>query len=327
MNTIPFLTPEISQGELATFCDERVNLKRERADEYRDQINKLREHLDRYIQEHPDIGLEKMMLSGSLAKGTALSTIRDIDVAVYVKGDAVPEDLEELLKWLVDRLRTTYFQIDSSKIYIDGPCVVIEYSKTGINAEVAPIYSLGGVEGRGYLWDRATGKRTLTSIPQHLKFIRKRKDAQPIHLAQVIRLLKWWVQQRLIDTQNFRFRSFLVELLVSKLSDDGAKFDDYHSGLETFFTYIQNTELKSRISFCDYYPASKLPKTSIGAVEIFDPINPENNVAADLSDSDRKILVGLSEKALDALTYARSCQTKRDAIECWQELMGASFNF
>lgn len=81
MDTISFLimTPEISQSDLAGFCDERVNLKREHADAYREQINNLREHLDRYIEEHPDVGLVKMQLSGSLAKGTALSTIQDVE--------------------------------------------------------------------------------------------------------------------------------------------------------------------------------------------------------------------------------------------------------
>lgn len=326
MDTINFLTPEIAQGDLATFCDDYINLKRDYAAKYRAQITNLREHLDRYIAEHPEMGLAKMMLSGSLAKGTALSTIQDVDVALYVKGDAAPEDLKELLEWLVERLRTTYSQIDPKKIYIDGPCIVIEFSSSGINAEVAPIYYLGDTQDRGYLWDRSTGKRILTSIPQHLAFIRKRKVTHPTRFAQVVRLLKWWAQQREMDTPNFKFRSFLIELLLVKMSDDGAKFDDYHAALETFFGYIQNSGLQKRIAFTDYYTAAKLPKESTGDVEIFDPINPENNVAGDLTESDRQLLLGLTDKALDALTYARSCQTKGEAVECWRELMGTSFN-
>lgn len=326
MDTISFLTPEISQTDVGAFCDDHVNLKREYADEYREQINNLREHLDRYIAEHPDVGLVKLMLSGSLAKGTALSTMQDADVALYVKGDSVPEDLAELLEWLVERLRTTYSQIDPQKIYVDGPCVVIEFSGTGINVEVAPILYDGDAQDRGYLWDRSTGKRILTSIPQHLKFIRKRKDSQKQHFAQVIRLVKWWAQQRAADTDGFRFRSFLIELLMAKLADNGTKFDDYHSGLEAFFAYIQNTGLRQRIAFTDFYAAGKLPKENTGAIEIFDPINPENNVARDLTETDRRLLVELAGKALDALAYARTCQTKSEAVTCWQELMGPSFN-
>lgn len=326
MESIDFTTPEIAQSDLVTFGDTTVNLKRDDAEAYRKQINNLRDHLNRYIGEHPDIGLVKMMISGSLAKGTALSTIQDADVALYVKGSSAPHELGKLLEWLVERLRNTYPQIERNKIYVDGPCIVIAFSGTGIKVEVAPILYDGDADDRGYLWDRTTGKRILTSIPQHLEFIRKRKSAQQTHFSQVIRFLKWWAQQRAADTEGFQFRSFLIELVMAKLADSGTKFDDYHAGIEAFFTYIQNSGLKERVAFTDFYATSKLPKQSTGVIEIFDPINPENNVASDLTEADRVLLVDLANKALDALAFARTCQTKGEAVACWQELMGPSFN-
>src|SRR5437588_8009985 len=126
-----FLSGEISQSDIATFAEDKVNLKREHAQRYREQVNKLREHLDRYIGEHPDIGLVKMLLSGSLAKGTALKTIKDVDVALYVKGESAPNELNQLLDWLVERLRKTYPQISPENIRIDGPAIVISFSGTG----------------------------------------------------------------------------------------------------------------------------------------------------------------------------------------------------
>src|SRR6266478_4685804 len=137
--TFDFLTSEVTQGDLVTFADDRVNLKREHAQKHRDQINNLRERLETYIAEHPDIGLVKLLMSGSLAKGTALSTINDIDVAMYVKSDGAPNELAKLLNWLVEKLRATFPQISSEKIYVDGPCVVISFKGTGIDVEVAPI--------------------------------------------------------------------------------------------------------------------------------------------------------------------------------------------
>lgn len=324
--TFDFLSAEISQTDLATFAEEKVNLKREHAEKYREQVSNLRTHLDRYVSEHPEIGLVKMLLSGSLAKGTALRTINDVDVAMYVKGEGTPQELPKLLQWLVERLRKTFPQISPDKIYIDGPCIVISFSGTGLNVEIAPILYNGDAKWRGFLWDRSTGKKTLTSIPMHLDFIKVRKAKQPTHFAQTIRLVKWWVAQREADTQGFGFRSFLVELVLAKLSDIGKTFDDYHTGLAHFFTYVQQTGLRERIAFSDNYPASKLPTTKTCVVEIFDPVNPENNVAWDMTEAQRKQLVDLSDKALDALSYARTCQTKGDAVECWRELMGASFN-
>ena len=324
--TFDFLTSEVTQADLATFADERVNLKREARDKYREQVANLRNRLEAYIAEHPDIGLVKLLMSGSLAKGTALSTINDVDVAMYVKNDGAPNELAKLLPWLVDKLRATFPQISPEKIYVDDPCVVISFKGTGLDVEVAPILYEGDKEWRGYLWDRSTGKRILTSIPLHLDFIRARKNTQPTHFAQVIRLAKWWVRQREGDTDGFAMRSFLVELIMAKLADDGKQFDDYLLGLEHFFLYIQKTGLKERIAFTDNYPLSKLPKEKTNVVEIFDPVNPENNVAADIDESKRRKLVELAEQALDALAYARTCQTKGEAVECWQEVMGSTFN-
>lgn len=325
-DSFDFLTAEISQGDIVTFADEKVNLKREHAQRYREQVSNLRSHLDRYINEHPDIGLVKMLLSGSLAKGTALRNLNDVDVALYVKGESAPSELAELLNWLVERLRKTYSQMAPEKIKVDGPAITISFSGTGIDVDIVPVYYLGDPQWRGYLWDRRSGEKILTSIPQHLEFIRKRKDTQPTHFAQTVRLAKWWARQREKDDPNLFVRSFLIELLVAHLSDSGKTFSDYHVGLEHFFLYIQKTGLKERIAFSDFYSSSKLPKTSAGVVEIFDPVSPENNVGNDMTEDIRKKLVGLSETALDALSYAKTCQTKGAALECWQELMGSSFN-
>lgn len=69
MEAYKFATPEITQSELATFAAQKVNLRTEDAQRYRQQVNTLRDHLERYISEHPEIGLAKMIFSGSLAKG------------------------------------------------------------------------------------------------------------------------------------------------------------------------------------------------------------------------------------------------------------------
>lgn len=326
MDQINFLAPEISQSDLVAFSADRVNLKQEDAAKYRTQVNNLRDDLDRYIAQNPSFDLEKIMLSGSLAKGTALKTLRDVDVALYIKGGTAPQEIAKLLPWIVEKLRATYPQIPASNIYVDGPCVVIKFKGTGIDIEIVPVYSIGDPNGRGYLWDRSTGKKVLTSIPQHLEFIRSRKEKHAVHYAQVIRLIKWWIRQREKDTADFAFRSFLAELIIAKLADDGTDFSDYHAALEAVFVYIQNTGLKERIAFTDFYKTSALPPTRSAPVEIFDPVSTDNNVADNITETGRRKIVDLAGQALDALAYARTCQTKAEAIDCWRELMGATFN-
>ena len=80
---------KVTETDLATFIDEKVVLSEEKADGHRKQVNNLRERLEAYIKDHPDFELVKMLNSGSVAKGTALSLINDMDVAVYVRPDKI----------------------------------------------------------------------------------------------------------------------------------------------------------------------------------------------------------------------------------------------
>jgi predicted nucleotidyltransferase len=90
------------------FAQERVNLPADKANEYRAQARRLREKLEGYLSEHPDFSLKKIMLSGSLAKGTALRTLNDIDVACYISGADAPRDVGRLLDYLAERLRNAF---------------------------------------------------------------------------------------------------------------------------------------------------------------------------------------------------------------------------
>ena len=74
----------VTHRMIRTFAEEKVNLRRDEVSEYRAQVGRLREKLERHITEHPDYGLVKTRHSGSVAKGTALTTINDMDLAVYV---------------------------------------------------------------------------------------------------------------------------------------------------------------------------------------------------------------------------------------------------
>lgn len=82
----------VDHREVAAFAQDRVNLPSNKAREYRAQAKRLRDKLECYLRDHPDFSLKKMLLSGSLAKGTALRTLNDIDVACYVSGADAPED-------------------------------------------------------------------------------------------------------------------------------------------------------------------------------------------------------------------------------------------
>jgi hypothetical protein len=166
----------------------------------------------------------------------------------------------------------------------------------------------------------------LTSVSRHIEFIRARKNEHPDHFAQVVRLAKWWVKEmKRKHGDSFRFKSFMVELICAHLSDDGQSFSDYVGGLEAFFDYIVKTELKHRIAFTDFYAKSKLPAATGAAIEIFDPVNPDNNVAERYTDTHRLRIVEAAEVAADAIAEAHYSDTKKRAVSLWQSVLGSTF--
>jgi len=102
----------VTHDVLVAFGADVVNLPRSRVTDYRGQGNRMRSKLQTHIAAHPGYGVVKMLNSGSVAKGTALSTSSDFDLAIYLRRGDVPEGDEELVYWLVDRLREAYSNLD-----------------------------------------------------------------------------------------------------------------------------------------------------------------------------------------------------------------------
>jgi tRNA nucleotidyltransferase (CCA-adding enzyme) len=317
----------IGHDELAAFAASRVNLPPDDAQAGRDRVTYLRERLEKYIDEHPDFNLVKMLHAGSVAKGTALKTINDMDVAVYVRRAEAPSG-GGLVPWLVDRLREAYKGIlEPDQIEAGTHCATVTFKSGGIRkVDVVPILYESDPQDRGYLVAKDTGDRILTSVRLHLDFVRKRKKANPDHYAQMVRFIKWWVRrQRNSQSDGFKFKSFMVELLVSRLADDGIRLSDYEDGMEAVFAYIVRTGLRERIAFKDVYAAAALPAPTGCPIEIFDPVNPENNVAFRYTEADRQRIVAAAEEALGAITEARYATTKARAVACWQVVLGPGF--
>jgi hypothetical protein len=318
-------TTHIDHVQIRDFAAEKVNVKREDLTEYRAQANRLRAKLEKHIAEHPDYGLVKMRSAGSVAKGTALKTINDMDLAVYVESSEAPKAESELLDWLAARLREAYPSHPSDQIKVGLHAVTISFSGSGLDVDVAPVLYEGEADDIGYLIVPGTGQRVKTSVTQHLEFIRTRKSQALFDFAQVIRLLKWWVRRRKNLDPDFRFKSFMVELICAHLADRGTDFSDYPAAMEAFFAYIVQTELSERIAFDDFYAESELPAPSAAQIEIFDPVNAHNNVAELYTYGQRLKIVEAADEAVSAIAEAAYSTTKGRAVDCWQIILGPSF--
>lgn len=315
----------IDHSDIARFAEERVNLKREDASELRAQANRLRDKLEGYLDEHPDFELRKMLLSGSLAKGTALKSISDIDVACYVSSSAAPQKVSELIDWLATKLEKAFPNFKPEQIKRKTYSVSVNFIASGNEVDIVPILYAGDPDWRGDLISQDTGEKLMTSVPLHLEFIRKRKQANEKHFAQLVRLLKFWAKLRKAEDDGFRFKSFMVELIVAHLADRGTTLGDYPEALQAIFTFIASDDFRTAIAFSDYYDP-KTCKTTTDPVRIFDPVNCENNVARLYTADNKNKIVKAALDAGDAIDAALRATTKGDTVRYWQKVFGPTFN-
>jgi tRNA nucleotidyltransferase (CCA-adding enzyme) len=315
----------VGHGDIAHFADEHVNLKREHVREYREQAGRLRERLEAHIAEHPEFSLRKILISGSLAKGTALKSIDDIDMALYITNADAPTEMTTLIPWLVERLRKAFPSFKPEQIVANPTTITVLYAGSGLKVDIVPILYDGDPQWKGHMVATSTGDKILTSIPMHLDFVRRRKDANKVHFAQIVRLLKYWVKQQKAQNKNFRFKSFMVELVVAHLADSGLVLDDYPEALAKIFAHIAKDNFVTSIVFADHYHPST-PNASSHPIRIWDPVNPENNVAKRYDDAQRNAIIDAALAAGDAVDSALHATTKSDTLRYWQKVFGPAFD-
>jgi len=327
----------VTHAHLAAYAVNKVNLPSETAKARRGQVNWLRTRLESYIAAHPDYSLVKMRGAGSVAKHTAISGSSDADVAAYVRASAVGGLAvveSKLLEWLRDRCIEVYGQTkDPSDFTISQHAVGITMHGSGLKIDVAPVLYEGEPNDRGYLVTQS-GDRVLTSVTLHLDFLNRRKALVGAEYKEFIRLVKQFIRRAKQESSaaghELKFKSFMAELIVAHLWDHGWNGEDfavtdYPRAFEQFFGYIATTELQQPIVFTHYYKASAVPQ-SYDAVQIWDPVNPANNVAKGYTDYDRQRLVERCTQAMDQVAWAGMAMNKGDAVDAWRTVFGPSFS-
>ena len=310
----------IDHNHIQDFADRVVNLKQEDAKAYRDQVNRLRDKLNDFLNDNPDFELKKTLLSGSLAKHTALKSINDIDVAIYV--DSAPDDVGELTNWLAEKLRKAFPNFNDEQVVVQNYSVKIEFRGTGLDVDVVPVYA--DVDDWGQLVSQEDGTRLRTNITLHKEFIAKRRKDHS-NFAQMARLLKWWAKVKKAEDADFKFKSFMVELVLAKLYDEGkvSNVDDYPETMVEFFDYLVKTNFNEAVYFTDY---TNDPALCDHPIRVFDPVNAENNVARKYGEETRDVIVDAAADAGDAIDAALRARTKGLTVHYWTKVFGASFN-
>jgi tRNA nucleotidyltransferase (CCA-adding enzyme) len=326
----------VDHATLARHAKNKVNVPSEAAKERRRQVNYLRSRLETHIAAHPGYDLVKLRASGSTAKHTAIQRRRgegsDADVAAYVRAASVggtDADESGLLEWLRDRCVEVYGATkDAEDFVISEHAVGITLRGSGLKIDVAPVLYEGEPDDYGHLITRQND-RVLTSVTLHLTFIRTRRDAAGPNYRELIRLLKAWIREAKRTDSDLRCKSFLLELIVAHLWDHGwngepLAVDNYPRAFEQVLGYIALTGLRTPVIFTDFH--AKTAVTPDGRpIQVWDPVNPANNVARTYTDADGQRLVKTATTALEAITWAAMARTKGDANDAWRNVLGQGF--
>jgi len=326
----------VDHSVLAAYAASKVNIPSDAAAKRRTQVNHLRTRLESYIDAHPDYDLVKLRASGSTAKHTAIQRRRgegsDADVAAYVRASnvgGVNANESGLLDWLRDRCLEVYGETKVAEDFvISDHAVGITMHGSGLKIDVAPVLYTGEPDDRGYLITRQ-GDRVLTSVTLHVRFMQTRRTAAGPEYRELIRLLKAWVREAKRLDEELRCKSFLIEMIVAHLWDKGWNGEalavhDYPRAFEQVLSFIARTEMRTPIVFTDFYAASAVSASS-DPIQVWDPVNPGNNVARTYKEGDRQRLVKTATTALEEVAWGIEAPTKGDANDAWRNVFGPGF--
>ena len=136
--------------------------------------------------------------------------------------------------------------------------------------------------------------------------------------------MKFWAHRLKDEQPGFRFKSFMIEMILSHLCDQGLDFSDYPEALQNFFMFAARTDMREKIIFTDYYRSSAVGQFS-DPVQVIDPVNAKNNVASLYTTTQADAIVEAALDAGDAIDAALAAPTKQETVYYWRKVFGPPF--
>lgn len=312
----------LNDSQIGVFVSKVLHLGPGKRKEYIDQVNNLIDALTKKINGDSSFKVKGFKKTGSLIKGTVLKPKGDYgvdaDIAVFLDlSEAEKNDIDELHNIILKLLKAVYPTKVSEDFQVQPRTLGIHFRVSGLDVDLVPVIPIPDEPGYGWQPSSQRGDQVKTSIQGQLDFIKNRKDADS-RFRTLIRLLKKWRNERELD----RFRSFTIELIAAHLYDRDGAMVSLESGLQRFFMYVAQDELKTPISFPELGTITSFPADP---VVILDPVNKDNNVAARLTDDERREIVKAAKTAWENIETASWKDEKGATLDRWKEVMGRSF--
>jgi len=312
----------LTDEQINVFVKKTLHLGPGNRDKYLGQVDYLIDRLKKKIDEDSSFKVKGFKKTGSLVKGTVLKPRGDYgvdaDIAVFLdvseseKGDV--DKLHEIIRKLLIAIYPTKKPAD---FQVQPRTLGIHFHDSELDVDLVPVVPIPDEPGYGWQLSSQKGDPVKTSVQGQLDFIQKRKNADP-RFRTLVRLLKHWRNEHELE----KFRSFVIELLISHLYDQGGAAASLEAGLQRFFLYVAQSGLTDPITFPELGTVATFPSDP---VVILDPVNMDNNVTLRLTDSERKEIVAAAEAAWTTIEAASWKSAKGETLDYWKEVMGRSF--
>jgi len=313
---------KLTDADLGVFIEKVLKLPPGKRQEYLRQVGYLIERLEKKINDDSSFKVLRFTKTGSLTKGTVLRPKDgfgvDADVAVDLDlSEATKDDVDLLHNTIRKLLIAVYPQKKDGDFAVQPRTLGIHFHDSGLDVDLVPIVPIPAQPGYGWQPSSQGDTSVKTSVKGQLQFIRTRSDKDSRY-RPLVRLLKRWRNYQELE----KLRSFTIELILAALLDKNGAPDSLEDGLQRFFLYIAQSELKEPIWFPENGTVSKLPADP---VVVLDPVNGENNVTRRLQEAERKEVVAKATTAWETISAASWKGGKGDTVELWKQVFGRSF--
>lgn len=323
---------ELDNNKLQNFIN-KIKLKPENMDKYRNQVNNLKEKLEDKIANDDRTGLKvtKYLLAGSWKKRTILRPTGDnpidIDLVLFVEGDKdIQDDVKKLHDFIVDYLEEIYPQKDIQRdVDVEGrtKSIKIKFTGTVLEVDIVPVVPLSELDE--YVWqpERGGGGTYITSVSKQLTFSIKCRKNNPSYTS-IVRALKWWKNYKELNPSDSEpgLSSFAIELIVAYLDINNNIETNIEEGIIRFFQFLSSPYF-SIIKFNGAINSIPLLDTP---VYVADNTNNKNNVAKKMTTLKWEEIKEEAEDAFDTLNIAQSKNFEGDTINEWKRVFGPTFN-
>lgn len=323
---------KLNNAQLQFFVD-KIKLKPENMQKYRDQIGNLKQKLEEKIKndDKTELKVTKYLLAGSWKKYTILKptgeTPIDIDLVLFIGGDEdIRKDLKKVHDFIVKYLEDIYPQKDIGEdVEADGKTksIKIKFKGTGLEIDIVPVVPIP--TPKDYVWqpERGGGGKYTTSVSKQLDFSLELRKNNPSYTS-IVRMLKWWKNYKELNPTDDEpgLSSFTIELIVGYLDVTKGVEENIEEAVIRFFQFLSTSNFPV-ISFKD--AINKIPSFDT-PIFIADNTNNENNVAKKLTTEKWDEIIEEAEDAFDTLNIAQSKNNEGDTIEEWRLIFDRTFN-